>query len=190
MEERIRPDERHLDLLALDALRAGEGSASDADHVASCARCRAALAGMVSLQETLANAQPRLPEVPRHREVRILRGYRDGFGRSTEPALQALLRRWALPSLGAAAAAALLLTVNPIRLGDPGGLPRSATPVAPAPEKMALAAPERRVDIVDAFLLARALRDGGQAGPGSDADGNGLVDEADVRHLARRAVAL
>ena len=50
--------------------------------------------------------------------------------------------------------------------------------------------PTAAVDIVDAFRLARALRDGRQVAAGWDADGDGVVGGADVKALARRAVAL
>lgn len=233
METRIKPDGRHLEPLALDALRAGEGAPEDATHVASCPRCRAALAKIVLLQETLTRAQLRIPVVPRDLELRILRGYRDSFSNTAQPVIPALVRRWALPALGAAAATALLLTVNPIRLGDPGSVPHYSAPVAvvqapdpvlspqwagrgadirippppragekikasgpeqvaiaTAPDELRVPAPGRSVDIVDAFRLACALRDGRQTGSGWDADGNGFVDDADVRLLARRAVTL
>lgn len=190
MEERNGPAERHLDPLGLDALRAGEGAPGDVAHLASCPHCRAALAELVVLQERLKAGQARLPEVPRDLELRILRGYRESLGRPAPHAIPALLRRWALPAAGAAAAAALLITINPIRLGDPGGVPHSPLPAVELPHEIAAPAPERGVDIVDAFRLARALRDGRQVGSGWDADGNGRVDDADVRHLARRAVTL
>lgn len=50
-----------------------------------------------------------------------------------------------------------------------------------------------RIDILDAFALARALDRGEAPGPGSasaDLSGDGRVDRADVEALARRAVAL
>ena len=43
----------HLDLLALDALRAGEGSAEERAHAGSCAACRATLEGFRSLAARL-----------------------------------------------------------------------------------------------------------------------------------------
>lgn len=190
METRPGPEERHLDPLALDAMRAGEGPPEDAAHVASCPHCRAALAKFVVLQDALTNAQPRIPEVPRNIELRIVEGYRDRFKPTVQPAIPALVGRWAFPAIGAVAAAALLFTINPIRLGDPGGVPHSPAPVASALDEMGELPPGRSVDIVDAFRLARALRDGRQIGSGWDADGNGLVDAADVRILTRRIVAL
>jgi hypothetical protein len=190
METGTGTDGGHLDSLALDALRAGEGSPGEAAHAATCPRCRAAAARLGAVQEALKAAQERIPPVPRDLELRILRGYRESLRRPSAPAIPALLRRWALPAAGAAAAAALLLTINPIRLGDPGGVVHSPVPVVSAPEELAAPEPGRSVDIVDAFRLARALRDGRDPESGWDADGNGLVDDADVLRLARRSVAL
>jgi hypothetical protein len=48
---------------------------------------------------------------------------------------------------------------------------------------------DKRVDILDAFQLARELRDG-QARPIEDFNGDGKVDAADVEFLAKRAVSL
>lgn len=47
-----------------------------------------------------------------------------------------------------------------------------------------------RIDIRDAFALARQLRSGAAVDPGCDLTGEGVVDDADVRALAQRAVAL
>ena len=48
---------------------------------------------------------------------------------------------------------------------------------------------DKRVDILDAFQLARELRDG-KAQIGDDFNGDGKVDAADVDLLAKRAVSL
>lgn len=193
MKKRTGADGKHVDPLALDALRAGTGAREDADHAADCPTCRAALARLALLEATLKGAQPPAPAVPRELELRILRGYRESSRTPAPATAPDAPRRWLFPALGAAAAAALLLTINPVRLGDRAGSPPVARlPVATvrAPEPWAAPRPGQGVDIVDAFRLARALRDGQQAGPGWDADGNGLVDGADARFLARRAVAL
>ncbi len=46
------------------------------------------------------------------------------------------------------------------------------------------------VDILDAFQLARELKQGGKPGPSRDFNGDGKVDGADVDVLAARAVRL
>ena len=47
-----------------------------------------------------------------------------------------------------------------------------------------------RVDILDAFALARQLKLGGTRNPQLDLNGDGMVDERDVAGLAARAVRL
>lgn len=186
----------HLDELALDALRAGEGSPEDAAHAENCPRCRAALAGIAQFEAHLKAAQPHIPEVPQDLEYRIFRAYRDIRGKRGAGAHPSLMRRWALPAAGLAAAAAVTLT---LRLAPPGG-PEHAlreqdqVALAPRPSSVPPGGPEApnaaAVDIVDAFRLARALRDGRKVAGAWDADGSGAVDGADVQALARRAVAL
>jgi len=51
----------HPDLLALDAVRAGEGSADERAHVEQCAECRAALEGFRGLATRLAPAPLDVP---------------------------------------------------------------------------------------------------------------------------------
>jgi hypothetical protein len=47
-----------------------------------------------------------------------------------------------------------------------------------------------RVDILDAFQLARELKSGKAVSSANDFDGDGKVDGADVEFLAKRAVSL
>lgn len=193
MRASAEPNERHLDDLALDALRAGDGTPEDAAHVEGCLHCRVALEKLAQLEAALKSAQPHTPDVPRDLEYRIFRAYRDAI--ATRSARAPLTRRWALPAAGLAAAAAvtLMLSVRPAPPPAPDRAPRGPGRVALAPSAPPpLEAPRRaaEVDIVDAFQLARALRDGGRVAPGWDADGNGAVDAADVQAIARRAVAL
>lgn len=51
----------HLDLLAIDAVRAGEGSAEERDHAARCAECRATLDGFRNLSKALTPAPLDVP---------------------------------------------------------------------------------------------------------------------------------
>jgi hypothetical protein len=188
----------HLDELALDALRAGAGSAADAAHAASCPRCRAALAGLGLLEARLKAAQAPIPAVPTEIEARIFRAYREAVDRRAPAPFASLVRRWTLPAAGlVAATAAVTLTLRLAPPDEARKALREPAPVAVAPTPVpapadGLGAPQAAaaVDIVDAFRLARALRDGRQVASGWDADGNGLVDGADVRAVARRAVAL
>jgi hypothetical protein len=47
-----------------------------------------------------------------------------------------------------------------------------------------------RVDILDAFELARQLKSGGASNPALDMNGDGIVDQRDVEIIAARAVLL
>ena len=47
-----------------------------------------------------------------------------------------------------------------------------------------------RVDILDAFALARQIRDGGAAPAALDLNGDGVVNQRDTEIIAARAVAL
>jgi hypothetical protein len=47
-----------------------------------------------------------------------------------------------------------------------------------------------RVDILDAFALARQLKSGKAAAPGSDMNGDGIVDQRDIEAIAVQAVRL
>ena len=199
MSANAKPDDGHLDQLALDALRAGEGTPESAAHAGNCPQCGAALADLRLLEARLREGQPLIPAVPPEVEVRIFRSYRGSLGRHSQAPLPALLRRWSLPAAGLAAAAALALSLrlapSPVERLE---MPRQPSRVALGPSAKgpatpaALEAPSSPapVDIVDAFRLARALRDGQRVAAGWDADGDGAVDGADVEALARKAVAL
>ena len=195
MSTNTDPADGHLDELALDALRAGEGAPEILAHAESCPHCRAALAGLALLEARLNEAQPGVPEVPREIEVRIFQGYRQSLGKPPQSPFPTAIRRWFLPAAGLAVAgiAALALRVvppdaNKVASQRPVRVVSAPIP-APAggPEDLQ---PAAAVDIVDAFRLARALRDGQRVAAGWDADGDGTISRADVQSVARRAVAL
>lgn len=199
MNANAKPDDGHLDQLALDALRAGEGTPESVAHAENCPRCRAALAELKLLEARLREEQQPLPAVPPEVEVRIFRAYRGELENRRPAPFPSLLRRWSLAAAGLAAAAALALSLrlapSPVeRLGTPRQPSRVAlgpSATGPAtPAALEAPSPTAAVDIVDAFRLARALRDGQRVAAGWDADGDGAVDGADVEALARRAVAL
>src|ERR1043165_5958697 len=88
-----------------------------------------------------------------------------------------VFRRWILwPALAAACATAMLVhhsTQTKVKGFASGDLNRDG-----------------RVDILDAFALARQLRDGRAIAPNSDVNGDGVIDQNDVQIIARRAVKL
>ena len=113
--------------------------------------------------------------------------------------IQAIRRRTrsALRWAGVAAAAAAAIFLLAIHLGP------AREPAAPAPQRPAPAVAEAlpvfnkadinrdgRVDILDAFLLAKRLVAGRKPKPEWDFDGDGLVDRRDVDALAAAAVRL
>jgi hypothetical protein len=147
--------------------------------------------------------------VPEEVDRRVVAMARWHFGRRVQVAhrrpgaafsLRARTRRAPLAPLlrlGAltAAAAALLMVVLIV--------PRAMRPAAPSgssgPGAMGLAPGgvredidgNGRVDILDAFALARSIRDGGGGGRAEwDVTGDGRVDEADVKAIAAAAVRL
>ena len=85
----------------------------------------------------------------------------------------------------AAAAAIVLLIALPQLVRKPGGGPNSDVAIARGDFNH-----DRRVDILDAFALARQLKQGATRNLQLDVNGDGVVDERDVAALAARAVKL
>jgi predicted anti-sigma-YlaC factor YlaD len=177
----------HIELVRLDALRAGEGTESEKAHLGSCRHCRTLLSELESAVDLLRNESPPVTAVPRRVDETILREYRRHF-----PAR----RRWRLPAYGAAAAAVLALAVSGQLLLQPAReevrtTDRAAGTQAP---QSALAREDvngdGQVNIMDAFRLARTLKGGGAGRVKEDFNGDGRVNEIDVDLLARKVVAL
>ena len=88
-----------------------------------------------------------------------------------------VFRRWVLwPAL----AAACVLIVMVVHWNKPVKLSHTSQGIFSL----------KRVDILDAFALARQLRDGRATTPSQDLNGDGVVDQKDVEIIARRAVSL
>ena len=107
MSANAKPDDGHLDQLALDALRAGEGTPESAPTPAAA---RGAAPPSPALRQAGVAAQGRAAAAPRraarHRGAHLPR--LPGVARERPPApFPTLLRRWSLPAAGLAAAAAL-----------------------------------------------------------------------------------
>ncbi|HLY07978.1 MAG TPA: dockerin type I domain-containing protein [Planctomycetota bacterium] len=152
----------HPDLLALDALRAGEGSAEERAHASQCPECRATLEGFRRLAAGLAPAPLGVPESVKQQ---ILARTRPSPRR----------RSWR----PLAAAAAVLIGLGAVWVA------RSARPSLPGDVDR-----NGRVDIVDAYALAVRLRSGEKMDLIYDVNGDGRVDERDVEEIARRSVSL
>lgn len=166
----------HLDELALDAIRVGEGSGRDADHFAGCALCQSRL-HLLSDLETALSAPPPAIEVPPEHDAAILAMTREVGDRVAR-------RRWTrrlipaavVATVAAAAIALLVLRAWPHRSGPSyaaGDLNR-----------------DRRVDILDAFAIARALDRDQPLPPDYDVNHDRVIDRRDVAAAAHAAVAL
>jgi hypothetical protein len=134
-----------------------------------------------ALVEALGGLHPR-PVVPAEIDRAIVAEARAGFLRRR--------RFWvAARSVGAtaAAAAAIVLAVVAVRER------RHALPAPVATTRGAAGVGDidgsGRVDILDAFLLARRVRDGA-ATPADDVTGDGVVDQSDVDRVAGMAVSV
>ncbi|MBI4602681.1 MAG: hypothetical protein HY721_12055 [Planctomycetes bacterium] len=175
----------HLDVLALDALRSGRGSAEERAHAEACGECRETLEDLAALAAALRSEPgPAVPVPPEVDEAILALGARE-LRRRTVPARAAWglgpRRRWA------AAAAALVLAA-----GLWGLLVRHE-----APEDLASAGVRARdldrngrIDIVDAYSLALRLRSGGPQDSRLDLNADGRVDALDVDAIARESVSL
>jgi hypothetical protein len=90
-----------------------------------------------------------------------------------------------MPWVAAAAAAILLLAAIPQFFKQPAPGPARGSAFVRGDLNH-----DGRVDILDAFALARRLKEGETRNPQLDVNGDGVVDERDVAALAARAVKL
>lgn len=146
----------HLDSIALDELRRGEGSAAAREHLASCEPCRAAADSLAGIVEALRGDDDLLrlpipPEIDRQvlevarRRAASIRARGVGHG-----------HRWLCPAAGMAIAAGALLSMRLSfdTLPWPGSRAEKAHEVAVAPQQVDFDG-DGRVTILDAFALAR-----------------------------------
>lgn len=177
-------DARHLDLLDLDAHRAGEPLAAAARaHLAWCRECQAELAALQALAAALALSPPRV-DVPPRREaaIRALAEERAAIARAAHRRRSRLR-----PAVRWSAAALLVLALGSVAL-RPGQelLPsrQAAAPSARPPLTLAQADlnGDGRVDVLDAYVLARAVTHGTPR--------IGDADRHDVDRILAMAVSL
>ena len=120
------------------------------------------------------------PSVPRELDEAILSVARRSFA--------ARRRRWAIAQrIGAGVAAAAVITIA-VRVFVPTF--RSPAPSVPRPQLAQAADINRdgRVDILDAFIVARHISRGEALDPAWDINGDGVVDQKDVDLIAHLAV--
>jgi hypothetical protein len=190
---------RHLDLLRIDAVRTGEASSEEVRHVEGCRLCRGALVELREMTNAVRkNATPAGP-VPFSVDDAIFAEFRRTAGRDRKTVAFPAWKRWLAPAFGTAAAAALVLVFSGTIMNESPLQRERSAPGEVALETNADDGAARldgdingdgRVDILDAFRLARLLeQDGSEPGTG-DLNGDGRVSTADVDLIARRAVAL
>ena len=169
----------HPDEVELDLYRTGEADAEVVTHVVGCDRCVERVEGSHRLAELLS---PELTdiEVPTEQDLSLRRMARQAAARG------ARRRYWLVGAAALMAAAAILLAVW--RLG--------ATDTKRNAEVTATAAGPRdlnrdgRVDILDAFVLARTLDRGGSPPSEWDINGDSVVDRRDVDAIAAGVVSI
>lgn len=134
-----------------------------------------------SLTRDLHSLYARGVPIPESIDVSILADARAGFARRRR---FRLALRGAVIAAGAAAAAMVVLAV---RLSDPNA---PSTPGTPALARAEDVDHSGRVDILDAFVVARLIEVEGQLDrPAAyDVNGDGAIDRADVDRIAMAAV--
>lgn len=156
-------DDHHLDLPALDALRAGDPpTPTQRAHLTWCEPCRAALAELDTLAADLRRLEPAVL-VPAERDAAILAAAR----RRADLAAHRPARSgpWTGSAGRWAAAAVLVLAIGALMLTQRRGTPESQLAAVPPP-RATLAASQAdldgdgRVTVLDAFALARAVTRG------------------------------
>jgi hypothetical protein len=155
-------DHRHLDLLDLDAHRAGEPlDASARAHLAWCGECQRALGELQALAAKIATPPPPAV-VPPQREAAILAM----AARRAALARAAHRRRSRLaPAIRWSAAALLVLAIGALSVRRGEDVRQAQLAAAPAARATLTVAQadlngDGRVDVIDAFVLARAVTHG------------------------------
>jgi hypothetical protein len=136
-----------------------------------------------ALQATLAEHAVRPVNVPRNRDDAVLSEAKRQLRR------QIGSRRWRTGMIWAAAAIAVIAMVVWSSVHPGSTQPQFNGNTASAGRNPADLDGDGRVDIFDAFMLARALRDG-RAVAAWDVNRDGSVDARDVALVAQRAVQL
>lgn len=184
------PDD-HPDEVDIDALRSGETDPRVAEHVAACDHCRARLNEFERLATALSMPVPEAP-IPPERDAAIL-DIADQAARH----IRGRRRRFqAIPLVAAAAALVLvfatwsLMTSSQTRSGqDTGPLVVSNQDDIPA-KGPADVNRDGTIDILDAFLVARTVRDRDELPDEWDFNGDGAVDQGDAEWLGQSAVSV
>jgi anti-sigma factor RsiW len=168
----------------LEALRTGEADRHVERHVAHCPRCRTRVAELGALGARLRGASEALAMTRDGAAVRAAAREAAVRGRAVRRRRQ--LRR----TVAASAAAGLAGMALWIGLEGPDASPSRRMADAAAHTVAPDVNGDGRVDVLDAFAVARVIEAGGAPEPGWDLDGDANVDRRDVELIARAAVAL
>jgi predicted anti-sigma-YlaC factor YlaD len=153
----------HLDDLDLEMLRTGEGTLAAAEHVIECAECREQMAFLDEMSRALRPEPTAIPPEVDH-EIGLWIASR------AQSIRRGRVFRWAAVPLAAAVVVLGVLTNLP-------GAPHASDVNG-----------DGRLDILDAFAVARAVEKGDPLVEW-DQNGDGVVDRADVDLLAFAAVS-
>lgn len=175
-------DDTHPSWTDLDAVRTGEGTAAHDRHVETCPACRTTLLQLQQLRTEVAAATPRI-DVSADVDARILWTARKQARiarRSATPARRRVSgSRWAI-------AASLILALGTVAIWRRV----EVAPVRVARVTSSDIDGNGKVDIRDAFMLAKAIDGGTDADLARAIDGDAAFDSEDVDRIARQAVAL
>lgn len=217
MKKDLQDNGPHLDLLRIDAVRAGEATQEDAAHCSMCVECGNLLNGMGRLEASLKAVQPTVPETPGEFDRAMEQEFTNMFKpEQKDNVLQfPFWRRRLVAAASIAAAAAVVAAVSLPLLREefstadrPAMTGRIEQPLMK--EKRAAASKDVRaetnggfnayakadvngdgaIDILDAFKLARTLEEKTPLAQGWDLNSDGVVNRADVDEAARMAVSL
>jgi len=136
-----------------------------------------------ALRRALAGLHEPAVSVPREIDHAVLRDARLAFGRRR--------RLWIGTRWAAAVLAAAAMVVIAVRLFVTGAGPQGGGPVASARPQLAQLADvnqDNRVNILDAYVVARHLSRHEPLDPAWDVNGDGVVDQKDVDLIANLAV--
>ena len=183
-------EENEHDLADLEAFRTGEGM-NVSEETRNSDKAKEALDDLVSIAETFKGHRPDPDDIPEAVDQAILSHIR---GRAHEIRRQRkvihLFPRRAWAAAAVVALAVFVVTWNlftPFK--NPKELPMTALNLETIDSSKDVDG-NGSVDIIDAYLMARRVKDGVRLPAEWDFDQNGAIDQGDIRSLAMAAVAL
>jgi predicted anti-sigma-YlaC factor YlaD len=165
----------HLKLLQLELARTTEAEPEVMQHLEVCEECREELNRLKRLGELSADLVQPVLDIPEHVHESIHQHALNAVQRTVDR------RRFIQWRRVASVAAILALCGLGIWISQRTG---------PAPNVAADIDGDGRVDIVDAFVLAKNLQTKSPLKPQWDLNSDGRIDQSDVDLIAQRAVAV